>query len=244
MDQPPRHVAVIMDGNGRWAAAKRKARTYGHRRGVNVAREITKAAAGQAVSELTLFGFSRENRQRPSGEVEILMRLLSNALSDVDELADNGICLKFVGDPGFFSSKLTDNMRRAEEKTAAGEVMRLNVALNYGGQWDIAQAVSRLPGMSGGDAISDEDACEKLQREISSRLLLGDVDLLIRTGGDTRVSNFLLWQIAYAEIYFTETLWPDFTPDAFKQALRWFAKRQRKFGKTPAQLRHKRLRAL
>ena len=161
----------------------------------------------------------------------MLAYLLSDALGDFDELIENGIRLKFVGDLEFFGAKMVARMRRAEEKTGGGDAMLLNVALNYGGRWDIAQAVSRLPPAAG----QWDD--EQLQREIAGRLQVRESDLLIRTGGHARISNFLLWQLSYAELYFTDTLWPDFDQAAFQRALDWFAQCRRKFGKTPAQLK-------
>lgn len=229
MGHKPRHVAVIMDGNGRWATMRHKARSYGHRRGIVAAQGVIRAAAEYGVEQLTLFGFSSENRGRPKREVEFLMWLFSDALKDLSSFVENGIRLKFVGDLGYFDKRLRERMRGAEEETAGGKHMRVNVALNYGGRWDIAQAVARLNGTTGGAAA--------LGAAIERGLTVGDVDLVIRTGGETRISNFLLWQSAYAELYFTETLWPEYDAAAFGKTMQWFSRRRRRFGMTPGQSR-------
>lgn len=231
MEQKPRHVAIIMDGNGRWATTRRKARSYGHRRGVAAAQGVVRSAAEYGVDELTLFGFSSENRGRPKREIEFLMWLFSDSLGDLSAFVENGIRLKFVGALDYFGKGLLKRMREVERETAHGEVMQVNVALNYGGRWDIAQAVARM-----GRPSPDP---ERVEEEIERGLTVGDADLIIRTGDETRISNFLLWQGAYAEIYFTGVLWPDFDAAEFKRAMRWFARRRRRFGKTPSQLRAK-----
>ena len=232
MEQKPRHVAVIMDGNGRWATMRRKARSYGHRRGVAAAQGLVRSAAEYGVDELTLFGFSSENRGRPKREIEFLMWLFSDSLGDLSAFVDNGIRLRFVGALDYFGQRLLKRMREVEEETAPGKVMQVNVALNYGGRWDIAQAVARMERK--GQTPPD---LERVQQAIEQGLSVGDADLVIRTGDETRISNFLLWQSAYAEIYFTGVLWPDFDDGEFKRAMRWFARRRRRFGKTPSQLR-------
>lgn len=232
MKHKPRHVAVIMDGNGRWASLQRKARTYGHRRGVIAAQSVIRAALRSGIAELTLFGFSSENRARPKREVEFLMWLFSDSLNDLSAFVENGVSLRFVGDLDYFGKRLRGRMRDAESETAGGRAMRMNIALNYGGRWDIAQAAMRAF-----DRSRAPKTAESVQSEIEKGLVVGDVDLLIRTGGEVRISNFLLWQCSYAELYFTKTLWPDFDERAFGRALTWFAQRRRRFGKTTGQLR-------
>ncbi len=226
----PHHVSVIMDGNGRWAEKRNKKRPYGHQHGVSAAREIIQTAAEMRVCELTLFGFSSENRDRPDHEVKSLIQMFFEALSDIKDLVKNGIRLKFIGDLDFFGRQLVTRMRRVEEQTEKGATMQLNIAVNYSGRWDITQAARQVFGNM------EERQTEDLQDDIGKHLLVRDTDLIIRTGGECRISNFLLWQGAYAEIYFVETLWPDFTPSEFRTALKWFSSRQRRFGKTPVQL--------
>lgn len=234
MKYKPRHVAVIMDGNGRWANLRRKARSYGHKRGVVAAQGVIRTALENGVPELTLFGFSSENRERPKREVEFLMWLFSDSLDDLSSFTENGVRLRFVGDLDYFGKRLLKRMRAAEDETSGGQAMLLNIALNYGGKWDIARAVTQAK-----ERKTAAASPEQMQKEIESRLVVGDVDLLIRTGGEARLSNFLLWQSSYAEIYFIDTLWPDFDGLAFKKALKWFSLRRRRFGKTAAQLRTK-----
>ncbi len=231
----PGHVAVIMDGNRRWANELGKARISGHRRGVESAREIVRASAEFGVSTLTLFAFSTENRQRPRLEVSALMELFTDALrEEIDELVKNHVRLKFLGDLSFFRGGFLDGIREAEAKTRDLDGLRLNVAVNYSGRWDIANAV--LSALNA-RVLSADTACETFERLLPGYLNTGDVDLLIRTGGERRISNFLLWQSAYAELYFTDTLWPDFNREHYAVAFDWYANRERRFGRTPSQLR-------
>ena len=223
-----------MDGNGRWARAHGKVRNFGHHRGVEVAHEIVRASPGFGVSTLTLFAFSAENRRRPPTEVSGLIKLLVKALhKKVDQLVENGVHLKFIGDLSFFGSDFLDDVRKAEARTADLSRLDLNIAFNYSGRWDIANAVLRAFETG---ALTSGIGCDTIERSLSRGLDTGDVDLLIRTGGEHRVSNFLLWQIAYAELYFTDTLWPDFTEEKYAEALAWYAGRERRFGQTPGQL--------
>ena len=227
------HVAVIMDGNGRWANRRGKSRVFGHRRGVETAREIVRASAEFGVSTLTLFAFSTENRGRPSPEISALITLFTEALrKEIEELVENGVRLKFIGDLSFFDADFLRGVHEAEARTGDLDRLRLNVAINYSGRWDVANAVS-LALASG--ALGAGEARD-VERELPNHLSVRDVDLLIRTGGERRISNFLLWQSAYAELYFTDALWPDFGKEQYAEALDWYARRERRFGLTSGQL--------
>lgn len=226
----PKHVAVVMDGNGRWATQRHLPRTLGHQRGRRAVRRLIEAAHQLGVPYLTLFAFSSENWARPEFEVNALMRLFLKALQrDIDDMHRHGVRLRFIGDCARFSPELRALMQQAEARTAENARLFLQVAVSYGGQWDILQAVRSL--VSTQQSLPAEDAA--LRALFESRLATTDcpaVDLFIRTGGEQRISNFLLWQLAYAELYFTDCLWPDFDRLAFEQALSWFAQRQRRFG--------------
>lgn len=228
----PQHVAVIMDGNGRWAQQQQKSRIYGHRLGIQSTRAIVEAAAEYGIPALTLYTFSSENWTRPKKEVSALLKLFKDTLNDeLDELIDNGVRLHFIGDTNSLNQDLQTDIKRAEEASAHLTKLHLNIALNYGGRWDIADAVATLLQQAGGKALDNQ----VIQQAISTHLAahsVGEVDLIIRTGGESRISNFLLWQSAYAELYFTDTLWPDFKRADFIKALDWFAHRQRRFGGT------------
>lgn len=233
----PRHVAVIMDGNGRWAANRSLPRHAGHRAGVKAVRATVEGCARRGVDALTLFAFSSENWSRPADEVAKLMLMFVEAIDrEVDELCKNGIRLRFIGDETRLKPRLIARMRAAETQTIAGGRMTLNVAIAYGGRWDIVAAVRTLArrcvaGEFPSDAI-DEAA-------IRSALQLGDgpdPDLFIRTGGEHRISNFLLWNLAYTELYFCDVLWPDFDDDQLERAFRHYGSRQRRFGLTAAQV--------
>ncbi len=228
------HVVVIMDGNGRWASRLGKTRVFGHRRGVGAAREIVRASAEFGVSTLTLFAFSTENQRRPSPEVSALITLFTEALrKEVEELIENGVRLKFIGDLSFFDDGFLHGVHEAEAKTERLGRLQLNVAINYSGRWDVANAVS-LALASGEFAAAD---ARDVERALPRYLAVRDVDLLIRTGGERRISNFLLWQSAYAELYFTDVLWPDFDKARYAEALDWYSRRERRFGLTSRQLR-------
>lgn len=223
----PRHVAVIMDGNGRWAKQRMQPRAMGHRAGVKSARKIVRAAHRAGVEVLTVFAFSQENWRRPQEEVSLLMQLFVKTLArEVDSLHRNGVCIRFIGDHRDFAAGLREEMVRAEQLTLHNSGLKLVVAVGYGGQWDIAQAAQRLVAL--GRPISAENIEECLDTAG-----LPDPDLLIRTGGERRISNFLLWQLAYTELYFTDTLWPDFGDAEFTTAVAWFASRERRFGRVP-----------
>ena len=231
----PRHVAIIMDGNGRWARRRRLPRFAGHKRGVESVRRIVRACAEHGVGFLTLFAFSSENWRRPPEEVALLMQLFLAALTrEVRKLHRNDIRLKVVGDTTPFDPKIRSLIRAGERLTEGNRGLTLTVAANYGGRWDILQALTRL-------AREQPEAVAGGVREdhIAPHLSMAyapEPDLFIRTGGEQRVSNFLLWQMAYTELYFTEQLWPDFDADALEQAFAWYRGRERRFGRTSEQL--------
>lgn len=228
----PRHVAIIMDGNGRWAQHQGKPRHAGHRAGVKSVRSSVEHSVKQGVEVLTLFAFSSENWQRPEKEVGMLMELFMTALkSEVKRLDNNNVCLKIIGDRTAFSDKLQKQIQKAEERTAANTGLILQIAANYGGRWDITQSVRKLAADVQSGVLHPRDINEDCISQSLSFSDLPDVDLFIRTGGELRISNFILWQAAYAELYFTPVLWPDFNQEAYQHALDDFAGRQRRFGK-------------
>jgi len=231
--QVPRHVAIIMDGNGRWARKRHLPRVAGHRRGVETVRNLVRCCVEVGVEYLTLFAFSSENWRRPPEEVSFLMQLFIRALeSEVSKLHDNGIRLRVVGDLTGFERRLVALIRQAEELTARNTRLTLTVAANYGGRWDIMQAVNRM--------LRDNAAATRFnETQLAPYLALSfapEPDLFVRTGGEKRVSNFCLWQLAYTELYFTDTLWPDFDAKAFHEALASYTQRERRFGRTSQQL--------
>ncbi|MCH8100464.1 MAG: isoprenyl transferase [Proteobacteria bacterium] len=233
----PRHVAIIMDGNGRWASSRKKARHSGHRAGVKSVRLSVETAAQRGVEYLTLFAFSSENWARPVDEVGRLMSLFVEALRrEVDELHRNDVRLNFVGAREQLNKGLRDKITEAEKKTANNNGLRLTVAIAYGGRWDIIEATKAIArrvesGSLTADAIDEAEFVKGLQFAD-----VPDPDLLIRTGGETRISNFLLWNLAYAELWFTDVLWPEFDANEFDNALAYFASRQRRFGNTGEQV--------
>ena len=228
----PRHVAIIMDGNGRWAKKRFLPRVGGHRRGVESVRETVKACAEMGVGYLTLFAFSSENWRRPAEEVKVLMQLFLRALEqEVGKLHANGICFKVVGDISAFDERIVEQIRRGEELTAANTNLTLTVAANYGGRWDILQAAERCRAEDPAAPITEQRLAERL-----SMAYAPEPDLFIRTGGEQRVSNFLLWQLAYTELYFTDALWPDFGAEALESAFASYRSRERRFGRTSEQL--------
>jgi undecaprenyl diphosphate synthase len=233
----PRHVAIIMDGNGRWAQQRKMPRTYGHKKGVEATRAAIAFYARAGVEQLTLFAFSSENWNRPVDEVSTLMSLFITSLKkNTDELNTNGIRIRFIGDRQAFSEKLVRQIEQSEQQTLHNGAMTLNIAANYGGQWDIMQAVRKLL-----TKVQDNSLCidTLLEKDLADELSLADAphpDLFIRTGGEQRISNFLLWQIAYAELYFTDVLWPDFDAEIMQESLDAFARRQRRFGQTGEQI--------
>ena len=233
----PRHVAVIMDGNGRWAARRAMPRHLGHRAGVKAVRATVEGCARRGVEALTLFAFSSENWGRPDEEVARLMELFIEAMDgEVENLAEHGIRLRFIGDVTPLKPHLLDRIAAAEARTAAGPNMTLYVALSYGGRWDIARAARRLAERAVAGEIQPAGIDESA---FARELQLGDApdpDLFIRTGGEQRISNFLLWHLAYTELYFCGTLWPDFDDQELERAFHYFAGRQRRFGLTASQV--------
>lgn len=231
--QVPRHIAIIMDGNGRWAKKRFLPRVAGHQRGVETVREVIKACHEYGVEYLTLFAFSSENWRRPQEEVTFLMQLFLKMLErEVDKLHENDICLKVIGDRSPFESKLVDLIQQAELLTANNSTLTLTIAANYGGRWDIMQALRALLR----DHPDTQDFSEAQLAPYLSMSYAPEPDLFIRTGGEQRISNFLLWQLAYTELYFTDTLWPAFDGKALQQAIRSYQKRERRFGRTSEQL--------
>jgi undecaprenyl diphosphate synthase len=233
----PRHLAVIMDGNGRWAERRNRPRSLGHRAGVRAVQVCLEFCLEEGIEALTLFAFSSENWNRPAEEVGALMKLFLRMLDhEVDELHRRGARIGFIGDRRGFPAAIQAKMLRAEQQTAANTAIRLNIAAGYGGRWDIAQAARALAEQ----AVAGRLAPEAIDEAALSRALaLADQpepDLFIRTGGDVRISNFLLWQLAYTELWFTETLWPDLDRATLRQALDDFASRERRFGLTSAQV--------
>ena len=230
----PRHVAIIMDGNGRWAKKRYLPRFAGHRRGVTAVRDTVKYCLERGIGYLTLFAFSSENWRRPEEEVSLLMDLFVRALQkEVSKLNRNGVRLRIVGDLSRFSADLQALIADSEEKTSANSKLTLTVAANYGGRWDIMQAVNRMIAAQPDkqEPWSEADLTPYLAMNYAP-----EPDLFIRTGGEERVSNFLLWQLAYAEFYFTNTLWPEFDSAAFDAAIASYQSRERRFGRTSEQL--------
>ncbi len=230
----PRHVAIIMDGNGRWARRRYLPRFAGHRRGVETVRNSVKYCLERGIPYLTLFAFSSENWRRPREEVTLLMQLFVRALQqEVSRLDSNGVRLCVVGDLSRFDAELQLLIHESQRKTAANNKLTLTIAANYGGRWDILQAVNRMAGEQ------PDQRGEWSEADLAPYLAMSyapEPDLFIRTGGEQRVSNFLLWQLAYAEFYFTATLWPEFDAQAFDAAIASYRLRERRFGRTSEQL--------
>ena len=229
----PRHIAIIMDGNGRWARQRFLPRFAGHLKGVEAVRSIIEACLYQGIEYLTLFAFSSENWRRPATEISLLMKLFATALKrEVTNMDEQGIRLKVVGDLGRFAPSLQEIIAESENKTAANSRLTLTVCANYGGRWDMLQACSRMiklhPGM---ETFTEEQLAPHLIMAYAP-----EPDLFIRTGGEQRISNFLLWQLAYTELYFTPTYWPDFDAQALQSALDSFRQRERRFGRTSDQI--------
>jgi undecaprenyl diphosphate synthase len=230
----PRHVAVIMDGNGRWARRRFLPRVAGHRRGVETVRAMVRACIDRGIEYLTLFAFSSENWRRPPEEVSFLTGLLRSALADeVERLHRNDIRLRVVGEVAAFGAGLEAEIERAHALTAGNRRMTLTVAANYGGRWDLVQAFNRLA------QSQPERVGQWTEQDLVPYLAMHhapEPDLFIRTGGEQRISNFLLWQLAYTELYFTEVVWPDFDAAEFDRAIDWYRQRERRFGRTSEQL--------
>ncbi len=230
----PRHVAIIMDGNGRWAKRRFLPRVAGHKRGVETVREIVKACIERGIGYLTLFAFSSENWRRPVEEVSFLMNLFVASLQgEIDKLHANGVRLKVVGDLAAFEPRLQALIREGEAKTANNARLTLTIAANYGGRWDILQAMNQLA------LAHPEKAGNYGEADLAPHLVMAyapEPDLFIRTGGEQRISNFLLWQLAYSEFHFTDALWPDFDAAALDAAIASYRRRERRFGRTSEQL--------
>lgn len=230
LDKVPQHIAIIMDGNGRWAQARGKKRVFGHKAGMERAREMAEVCGDLGVKYLTLFAFSSENWNRPKDEVSFLMDLFATSLkNESKKLHKNNVKLTIVGDKDGFDVKLRKAIDKAEALTQDNDGLYLQIAANYGGRWDMVQAAKALAEQ--GEAITESSIQEHLVTGTGP-----DPDLLIRTGGEQRISNFLLWQAAYSELYFSDALWPDFDGDALKAAIENFNQRQRRFGKTGDQV--------
>lgn len=234
----PKHVAIIMDGNGRWAQKKGSARIVGHKAGVETVRSVIQTCVEKGIEVVTLFAFSSENWRRPEKEVSLLMSLFLMALQrEVKKLHKNDVQLRIIGDVSAFDKKIQDQIIKAETLTKDNKTLVLNIAANYGGQWDITQAVKAIAKKVEAGEIKSEEITPEL---ISQNLSMNDLpepDLFIRTGGEERISNFLIWQLAYSELYFTDTLWPDFDRKEFELALESFSGRQRRFGHTGDQIK-------
>jgi len=229
----PKHVAVIMDGNGRWAKKQGKERTFGHYNGVEAVRQTLKAAAEAGVKYLTLYAFSTENKNRPKEEIDALMDLLVQTIvNETSELQKNRIRLGAIGALDELPGKCRLNLAEAIRKTSENNDLNVILALNYSARWDITQAAKKIATTK----LSHESITEQTISELLSTSGIPDPELIIRTGGEQRLSNFLLWQAAYAELYFTEVLWPDFTKQDFITALEDFSGRERRFGKTSEQI--------
>jgi undecaprenyl diphosphate synthase len=232
----PRHIAIIMDGNGRWANARGLPRQAGHREGVEPVRMSIRECMRRQIGALTLFAFSSENWGRPSEEVGALMSLFVEALDrEVDELHKNGVRLRFIGDRQGFPVRLQARMSTAEARTAGNTALQLQVAVGYGGRWDIVTAARRLAAQCAAGELRPADITPEKFADGLQLAGLPDPDLFIRTGGEKRISNFLLWNLAYTELYFCDDLWPDFNETGFEAALAFFASRERRYGLTAAQ---------
>jgi undecaprenyl diphosphate synthase len=226
-----------MDGNGRWAKKRLMPRTFGHRKGVEITRKSIRFFASAGVKDLTLFAFSSENWNRPEDEISTLMELFMHSLKENSaELNDNNIRIRFIGDRAAFSQALQDQIAESEALTADNQLMNLNIAANYGGQWDILNAVKSIASRVACNELSLEQIDQALLESALSLANTPDPDLFIRTGGEQRISNFLLWQLAYAELYFTDVLWPDFSEREMQKALDTYSQRQRRYGKTGDQM--------
>jgi len=233
----PKHVAIIMDGNGRWAERKGKSRVLGHKHGVKSLRKAITFASENNIEALTVFAFSSENWKRPQQEVNMLMELFFTVLSrEVKKLDEHDIKLNIIGDLTGFSQRLQSKVLKAEALTESNTGLVLNVAANYGGRWDITQATKKIAALVADDKIAIEDINEQLINKMVTMDDLPAIDLMIRTGGEQRISNFLLWQLAYAELYFSDVLWPDFNADCFQDAVNVFSGIERRFGQTSAQI--------
>ncbi|MCP5246616.1 MAG: isoprenyl transferase [Burkholderiales bacterium] len=230
----PKHIAIIMDGNGRWARKRYLPRMAGHKQGVETVRNVIKSCSEHGVEYLTLFAFSSENWRRPADEVSFLMQLFVGALEqEISKLHENGIRFKVIGDISKFESKIIQFIQKGEQLTANNSRLTLTIAANYGGRWDITQAMRQM--MDKSTDLPKHFEEESLAQYLSMNYA-PEPDLFIRTGGECRISNFLLWQLAYTELYFTDTLWPDFDESEFDLAIQSYQQRERRFGQTSEQI--------
>lgn len=231
----PRHVAIIMDGNGRWASKRMMPRVAGHSEGLGAVRKIVQECRRIGVEYLTVFAFSSENWHRPPEEVGSLMKLFLKSLKgEVSRLAENDICLRLIGDLSRFDTAIQEMVEFSEKKTSGCKALTFTIAANYGGRWDILQAMQRC--LAANPNLKPEEVNESLLQPHLSMAYAPEPDLFIRTGGEQRISNFLLWQLAYTELYFADVLWPDFDEAELHKAFDWFSQRERRFGRTSAQL--------
>ena len=238
----PNHVAIVMDGNGRWAQERGEPRVHGHRQGVESVRRAIKYCGEHGISALTLFAFSSENWQRPRSEVQALKGLLFSSLKrEAQSLNDNKVRLRVIGDLTPFGTRLQRLIEQTEHLTSENQTLEVVIAVNYGGRWDIVSACRRAAKMAVEGALVPEDISEETLSKLTRLYPTADPDLFIRTGGELRMSNFLLWQAAYSELYFTDTLWPDFDDNCFDRAISEFQSRHRRFGRTGEQVRRSRL---
>ena len=235
--QVPRHIAIVMDGNGRWARARHRPRSFGHNAGRKAVRVAIESCMREGVQALTLFAFSSENWQRPQEEVGALMSLFVRALDkEVDELHANGVRLRFIGELNAFDEPLRRRMQASMTRTAGNDKLQVNIAVNYGGRWDIVQASRQAAEAVARGELRVDEIDETRLNQWMSLADLPPLDLFIRTGGEYRLSNFLLWQAAYAELYFTDTLWPDFDQACLRRAIEDYARRERRYGRTGEQV--------
>jgi len=236
-DGVPQHIAVIMDGNGRWAQRNGLPRVAGHRRGVDAVKQLVRGCGQRGVPYLTLFAFSSENWKRPKSEVKLLIELLTSTLeNEVRKLDQSNVRLRIIGDLRQFSSRIRLLVRNAEELTSKNTALNLTVAVNYGGRWDIAEACRIIAHRVARGELNANDIGADIVAQHLSTHFLPEPDLFIRTGGEQRISNFLLWQLAYTEFYFIDVLWPDFSDHDLANAVKSFAGRQRRFGRTSDQV--------
>ena len=231
----PKHIAIIMDGNGRWATKRFLPRVAGHSQGLDAVRDIVKACGDHGVEYLTLFAFSSENWRRPAEEVGFLMKLFLNALEkEISRLHRNNVCLRLVGDLSRFDPAIQERVKIAVEQTTNNTGLNLTIAANYGGRWDVIQGIQSC--LKQHPDLNPDDFTEEILTPHLSMSYAPEPDLFIRTGGEQRISNFLLWQLAYTELYFTDVLWPDFDAEELAKSFAWYRDRERRFGRTSAQV--------
>ncbi len=236
MQKIPQHIAIIMDGNGRWALQRNLSRMEGHRAGVRSVRTVVDGCLRHGVSVLSLFAFSSENWQRPANEVNFLMELFVESIErEIEELHTEGVALKFIGNRQALSDILQLTIESVESLTANNQALQLNIMMNYGGRWDIVEACRKITKAVKEGSLEESKLDEQLFGQMLATASIADPDLLIRTSGELRISNFMLWQLAYSEFYFSDVKWPDFDKAEFEKALLHYASRQRRYGKTEAQ---------